>query len=86
MRTDMVLDALEMARVSRGAHLGGLVAHSDAGSQGQFTSLRWGERLAELGAVPSVGSVGDSYDCEKTGVVVGAGLTLATTGRGVPLR
>ena len=31
---------------------------------GQFTSLRWGERLAELGAVPSVGSVGDSYDCD----------------------
>ena len=29
---------------------------------GQFTSLRWGERLAELGAVASVGSVGDSYD------------------------
>ena len=34
MRTDMVLDALEMARASRGAHLSGLVAHSDAGSQG----------------------------------------------------
>jgi putative transposase len=29
---------------------------------GQFTSLRYGERLAELGAVPSIGSVGDSYD------------------------
>jgi putative transposase len=29
---------------------------------GQFTSVRWGERLAELGAVPSIGSVGDSYD------------------------
>ena len=41
-----------------------LVAHSNAGSQGQFTSVRWGERLAELGAVPSVGSVGDSYDCD----------------------
>jgi transposase InsO family protein len=32
MRTDMVLDALEMARWSRGTHLDGLVAHSDAGS------------------------------------------------------
>ena len=60
MRTGMVLDALEMARASRGTRLAGLVAHSDAGSQ--FTSVRWGERLAELGAVPSVGSVGDSYD------------------------
>jgi putative transposase len=60
MRTDMVLDALEMARWSRGTHLEGLVAHSDAGSQ--FTSIRYGERLAELGAVPSIGSVGDSFD------------------------
>jgi transposase InsO family protein len=36
MRTEMVLDALEMARWSRGTHLEGLVAHSDAGSQGGF--------------------------------------------------
>jgi putative transposase len=28
----------------------------------QFTSVRYGERLGELGAVPSIGSVGDSYD------------------------
>jgi putative transposase len=60
MRTDMVLDALEMARWSRGTRLEGLVCHSDAGSQ--FTSLRYGERLAELGALPSIGSIGDSYD------------------------
>jgi putative transposase len=60
MRTDMVLDALEMARWSRGTSLEGLVCHSDAGSQ--FTSIRYGERLAEIGAVPSIGSVGDSYD------------------------
>ena len=60
MRTDMVLDALEMARWQRGTLLEGLVAHSDAGSQ--FTSVRYGERLDEIGAVPSVGSVGDSYD------------------------
>jgi putative transposase len=60
MRTDMVLDALEMARWSRGTRLEGLVCHSDAGSQ--FTSIRYGERLAELGALPSIGSVGDSYD------------------------
>jgi putative transposase len=60
MRTGMVLDALEMARWSRGTELEGLIAHSDAGSQ--FTSIRHGERLAELGAQPSIGSVGDSYD------------------------
>jgi putative transposase len=78
MRTDMVLDALEMARWSRGTILEGLVAHSDAG---QFTSIRYGERLDEIGARPSIGSVGDSYDCEKNGGVIGLGLTLATTGR-----
>jgi putative transposase len=60
MRTAMVLDALEMARHSRATNLQGLVAHSDAGSQ--FTSVRYGERLAELGAIPSIGSVGDSFD------------------------
>ena len=60
MRTQMVLDAIEMARWSRGTQLEGLVCHSDAGSQ--FTSLRYGERLAEIGAQPSIGSVGDSYD------------------------
>jgi putative transposase len=60
MRTEMVLDALEMARWSRGTRLEGLVTHSDAGSQ--FTSIRYTERLAEIGAVPSIGSIGDSYD------------------------
>ncbi len=61
MKTDMVLDALEMARRSRGPRrLVGLVAHSDAGSQ--FTSVRFTERLDEIGARPSIGTVADSYD------------------------
>jgi putative transposase len=60
MRTAMVLEALEMARWQRGTRLEGLVAHSDAGSR--ITSIRYGERLAKLGAVPSIGSVGDSFD------------------------
>jgi putative transposase len=65
MRTTMVLDAIEMARWSRGTQLEGhrfqgLRCHSDAGSQ--FTSIRYGERLAEIGAVPSIGTVADSYD------------------------
>jgi putative transposase len=60
MRTTMVLDAIEMARWSRGTRHEGLRCHSDAGSQ--FTSIRYGERLAEIGAVPSIGTVGDSYD------------------------
>jgi putative transposase len=61
MRTGMVLDALEMARASRGGRrLVGLVAHADAGSQ--FTSVRFTERLEEIGARPSIGTVADSYD------------------------
>ncbi len=60
MRTEMVLDAIEMARWSRGHHHGDLRCHSDAGSQ--FTSIRYGERLAEIGATPSIGTVGDSFD------------------------
>ena len=61
MRTAMVLDALEMARRSRGSRrLIGLVTHSDAGSQ--FTSVRFTERLEEIGARPSIGTVADSYD------------------------
>jgi putative transposase len=62
MRTTIVLDAIEMARWSRGNTLPGLISHSYAGSQ--FTSIRYGERLAEIGAVPSIGSIGD---CLLTG-------------------
>jgi putative transposase len=61
MKTDMVLDALEMARLSRGTRrLVGLITHADAGSQ--FTSVRFTERLEEIGARPSIGTVADSYD------------------------
>jgi putative transposase len=60
MRTDMVLDALEMARWQRGTRFDDLRLHSDAGSQ--FTSIRYSERLDEIGARPSIGSIGDSFD------------------------
>lgn len=61
MKTQMVLDALEMARRSRGVdRFVGLVAHADAGSQ--FTSVRFTERLDEIGARPSIGTVADSFD------------------------
>jgi transposase InsO family protein len=56
-----VLDALEQAlHDRRPAHRGGLVHHSDRGSQ--YVSINYTERLAEAGIEPSVGSVGDSYD------------------------
>jgi transposase InsO family protein len=59
--TGFVLDALEQAlHDRRPAHRGGLVHHSDRGSQ--YVSIRYTGRLAEAGIEPSVGSVGDSYD------------------------
>ncbi len=59
--TSFVLDALEQAiHERRPTHRGGLVHHSDRGSQ--YVSIRYTERLAEAGIEPSVGSVGDSYD------------------------
>lgn len=58
---NFVLDALEQALYERRpAHRGGLVHHSDRGSQ--YVGIRYTERLAEAGIEPSVGSVGDSYD------------------------
>ena len=61
LRTDLALDALEMAIwARRDDDLGGLVHHSDRGVQ--YLAIRYTERLAEAGAVASVGSKGDSYD------------------------
>ena len=58
-RADFVLDALEQALHERQPLAkGGLVHHSDRGSQ--YVSIRYTERLAEAGIEPSVGSVGDS--------------------------
>ena len=48
---------------------GGLVCHSDRGSQ--YVSIRYTERLAEAGIEPSVGSVGDSYDNALAETVIG---------------
>jgi transposase InsO family protein len=55
-----VLDALEQALHERKPVSGDLVHHSDRGVQ--YVSIKYTERLAEAGLVPSVGSVGDSYD------------------------
>jgi transposase InsO family protein len=59
--TGFVPDALEQAlHERRPLHRGGLVHHSDRGSQ--YVSIHYAERLAQAGIEPSVGSVGDSYD------------------------
>jgi putative transposase len=60
LRADLALDALEMAIWARGTDLAGLVHHSDRGVQ--YLAIRYTERLADAGAVNSVGSKGDSYD------------------------
>ncbi|MGW8531395.1 MULTISPECIES: IS3 family transposase [Nocardiopsidaceae] len=63
LRTDLALEALEMAVWNR-AHVGrridGLVHHSDRGVQ--YLAVRSTQRLAEAGAVASVGTTGDPYD------------------------
>jgi putative transposase len=63
LHTDLALDALEMGiwtRQREGADLSELIHHSDRGVQ--YVAVRYTTRLAEAGAVASVGSVGDSYD------------------------
>lgn len=63
LRTDLALDALDMALWARrrsGADLTGLVHHSDRGVQ--YRAIRYTQRLADAEAVASVGSKGDSYD------------------------
>ncbi len=70
MRTDFVLDALEQAIHARGhATLTGLVHHSDQGVQ--YLSLRYTDRLADVGMAPSVGSRGDAYDNALAESVIG---------------
>jgi putative transposase len=61
LRASLALDALEMAIFSREDQIDDrLVHHSDRGVQ--YTSIRYTQRLEDIGAVRSVGSKGDSYD------------------------
>lgn len=58
--TDLVLGALEYGVWSRDVRAGQLIHHSDRGST--YTSFRFTNRLADNGILPSMGSVGDSFD------------------------
>ena len=70
LRTDLALDALEQALYGRSVNASAsLVHHSDCGSQ--YLSIRYTERLAEVGIEPSVGSVGDSYDNALAESIIG---------------
>jgi putative transposase len=65
LRTELVLDALEMALWNRRPGPG-LIHHSDHGCQ--YTSLAFSRRCREAGVAPSMGSVGDCFDnamCES---------------------
>lgn len=64
LRTELVLDALEMALTQRRPE--NVIHHTDHGSQ--YTSLAFGKRCREAGVRPSMGSVGDAFDnalCES---------------------
>ncbi len=58
LRTELVLDALEMAIGQRRPR--NVIHHSDQGSQ--YTALAFGKRCREAGVRPSMGSIGDAYD------------------------
>lgn len=60
LKTELVLDALNMAIYNRRPPAPGLIHHSDRGSQ--YTSVEFGGRLKEAGLLPSMGSVADAYD------------------------
>jgi transposase InsO family protein len=68
MRTELVLDALEQAIWSR-CPPKGVIHHSARGSQ--YLSIRYSERLTEIGVEPSTGTVGDSYDNALAETVIG---------------
>jgi transposase InsO family protein len=59
MRTDLIVDALLMARGTRGS-LAGAIFHSDHGAQ--YTSKTFAELSAKLGVTQSMGAVGTSAD------------------------
>ena len=64
LKTQLVLDALEMALAQRKGQ--GVIFHSDQGCQ--YTSVAFGKRCQQAGVRPSMGSVGDCYDnamCES---------------------
>jgi transposase InsO family protein len=60
LRSELVVDALEMARWRRRPAPGRTVLHSDRGSQ--YTSWSFGHRLRAAGLLGSMGRVGSAYD------------------------
>ncbi len=83
LRSDLALDALEQALWQRqhdDQDVTGVVHHSDRGVQ--YLSIAYTERLAEAGAVTSVGSRGDSYDNAAAESLIGLFKTELIRSRG----
>jgi transposase InsO family protein len=62
MRTELVIDALNMAMATRGGGVNGVIFHADRGSQ--YTSAEFAQVCDGFGIRRSMGRVGSSYDCE----------------------
>jgi putative transposase len=60
IRSELVVDAVQMAIWRRRPPQGQTVAHSDHGSQ--YTSWAFGRRLRGAGLLGSMGSIGDCFD------------------------
>jgi putative transposase len=70
MHASLVVDALNMAAwTRRGVDIEGVICHSDAGSQ--YTSIAYTDRLDELDAAPSIGTIGDSFDNAMAETTIG---------------
>ena len=70
LATALALDALEQALYDRQVHASNkLIHHSDRGVQ--YLSIRYTERLGEVGVIPSVGRVGNPYDNALAETVIG---------------
>ncbi len=65
LRTELVLDALNMALGQRRAD--DVIHHSDQGCQ--YTSIAFGLRCKQARVRPSMGSVADCYDCDDPSVL-----------------
>lgn len=66
LKTELVIDALEVARWRRRPEPGSTIVHSDRGTQ--YTSWAFGHRLRQAGLLGSMGRVGSAYDnalCES---------------------
>jgi putative transposase len=65
LKTDLVIDALEVARWRRRPEPGSTIVHSDRDTQ--YTSWAFGHRLRQAGLLGSMGRVGSAYD--RTGTL-----------------